>query len=149
MRPLVRFLTVTGVLSVLALLAVISTARSQTPTPAPAVIPWDEAELTWTAPTVFAGNGGSLADCATGPCMVQYIIEANAPGGNGWGPIALVSGATNYRVKGLWNGPWQFRVKAFWGLSGFSTPSPVATKNVVEPFAPAPVVTPPTGMIAK
>lgn len=131
----------------LALVAGSGAARAQTPTP-PAV-PWDEAQLDWPAPLVFAGPvGGSLADCATGPCMVRYIVEASAPGGNGWGPIAVV--ATNtYRVVGLWPGTWQFRVKAFWGLTGYSPPGPIGTKIVVEPLSVQPIVTPPTGMTAK
>lgn len=149
-----RLMGAASVVVALALVACASTARAQTPPPAPApeVIPWDEAQLSWPAPTTFATPGdlagASLADCAAGPCMVRYIVEASAPGGNGWGPIAVVD-TTSYRVKGLWPGNWQFRVKAFWGLTGYSPPSPVATKAVVEPLAKEPIVSPPTGMNVK
>jgi hypothetical protein len=80
--------------------------------------------------------------------MVRYIVEANAPGGNGWGPIAVVD-VPSYRVTKLWPGVWQFRVKAFWGLTGYSPPSPMVTKTVVEPLATQPVVIPPASIAVK
>lgn len=147
-----RLLGAALVVSALALVACAGPAEAQTPTPPPATvpdaIPWNEAQLQWPPPTEFANGGGSLADCATGPCGMRYIVEAKAPGGNGWGPIAVVD-VPNYRVRGLWPGIWYFRVKAFWGLTGYSLPGPIATKTVVEPLAAQPVVTPPTTTTVK
>lgn len=143
MRAGVKLLGVGLIICALA----VSAAFAQTP-PTPEPVPWDEAQLDWPAPLTFAGSGGSLADCATGPCGVLYIVEAKAPGGNGWGPIAVTE-ATTYRVRGLWAGLWEFRVKAFFRLTGYSPPGPIATKTVVEPLATQPIVTPPTGMTAR
>lgn len=109
-------------------------AGAQAPATPPDAVPWDQAQITWSASTLYAA-GGSLAD----PSGVLYIVEASAPGGNGWGPIAIVS-ATTYRVTDLWPGLWQFRVKAYLRLTGYSLPGPVATKTVVLPvMAPPPV----------
>lgn len=94
---------------------------------------WDEAQLTWPASDQYANGGGTLAD----PSGVLYIVEASAPGGNGWGPIAVVA-TTTYRVTGLWPGLWQFRVKAFLRLTGYSVPGPIASKTVVLPVLSAP-----------
>lgn len=146
-----RLLGAIAVVSVLALAAGIGTSRAQTPAPTPEAIPWDEAELAWPPPTTFGNGpheGASLADCATGPCGVNYIVEAKAPGGNGWGPIAVVD-VPHYRVKKLWPGVWYFRVKAFWGLTGYSLPSPVATKTISEPLGTQPTVDPPAAMNVK
>ncbi len=109
-----------------------SAAFAQTPAP----LAWDEAELSWTPPAEY-GTGGSLADCAAGPCTVWYVVEANAPGGNGWGPIAIVN-TTTYRAVDLWPGTWSFRVRAFFRLTGYSPFGPVVAKTVVLPIATAP-----------
>jgi hypothetical protein len=152
-----RLIGAASVVVALALVACAMPARAQLPTPNPVSAPqppdpeiaWDEAVLSWPAPTTFATPaeiaGASLADCATGPCMVRYIVEAKAPNGNGWGPIA-VTDATTYRVKGLSPGTWYFRVKAFFGLTGYSPPGPIATKIITMPVHPEPVVSPPTSM---
>jgi hypothetical protein len=116
------------------LIAMAGAASAQTP-PVEPFIPWDQAQLVWAPSTEFA-SGGSLAD----PSSVLYIVEASAPGGNGWGPIAITK-ETTYRVKDLWPGVWQFRIKAFFYLSGYSPPGPIASKTIVEPVVKMPTDT--------
>jgi hypothetical protein len=122
------------VVSALAILAGVGTARAQTP------VAWDEAELVWTPPTEYANGGGSLADCATGPCGIWYIVEASGSGGPGWGPVAITS-ETHYRVTDLRPGVWQFRIRAFFRGSGYSPPGPVVSKTIVEPVSGPPATT--------
>jgi hypothetical protein len=126
------------VVSLLAITAGSGTARAQTPTPAPA-IPWDQAELKWTPPAEFA-SGGSLADCATGPCGVLYLVEAAVSGSSGWGAVAITSD-THLRVTDMRPGTWQFRVRAFFKGSGYSPAGPVVSKVITEPAATAPPTT--------
>lgn len=107
-------------------------AYSQT-TPAP--IPFDSAVLTWTVPTTYA-SGGSLPD----PVDIQYIIEVSGPGGNGFGPMAIVRNVTTYRIDNLVPGLWSFRIKTIINGASFGQPSVVGTKNVVPPTLAPPVV---------
>jgi hypothetical protein len=114
------------------LVCLTGTAIAQT-TPPP--LPYDSAVLTWTIPTEFAA-GGSLAD----PIDSAYVIEVSAPGGTGWGPVAIVRGANTYRLDKLAPGLWSFRVKSVVAGASFSLPSAVMTKTVAKPAIVAPVV---------
>lgn len=104
-------------------------------------IPWDSAVLTWTAPTEYAA-GGTLAD----PVDIAYIVEVSGPGGNGWGPVAIVRGVTTYRFDNLSPGLWSFRIKTLINGAAFSLASNVGTKNIVAPVTVPPVV---SGFTAK
>lgn len=97
-------------------------------------VPYDSAELAW--PSTYPG-GGTLAD----PSGLQYIVEVSAPGGNGWGPIAVLKGVYTFRLDNLDPGVWQFRIKTIEHGKVFSTFGNIVSKTVATPTPP--VWTPP------
>jgi hypothetical protein len=99
-------------------------------------VPYNSVVLTW--PDTYPA-GGTLAD----PSGLQYIVEVLAPGGNGWGPIAVLKGVYTYRLDDLDPGFWQFRIKLIEHGRVFWLASNVVSKNVVTPMAPPWVPPPP------
>ncbi len=123
------------------LAALVSVAGAQTPAPVTVIgdVPataWNEADLTWPAPTEYAA-GGTLAD----PADLTYIVEVKPPGGTIWAAVAIVA-ETHYHATNLSPGQWAFRVRSRLGFAGFSVQSPQAVKVVIAPpTSPPPPVT--------
>lgn len=119
--------------ALLLLMALASFAKAQVP------IPYDSAELCW--PELQYAAGGSLAD----PSGVSVIIEVSAPGGNGWGPIAVVHDVTCWRVDNLADGLWSFRLKLVTNGAVFGPPTAPVSKLVKTP--PQPPWVPPVAVV--